>query len=63
MKTYKKVLVFLVAKTLRDITDHSLKLAKVFLKAIPYFVPMLPSILEPLSLIKILFPIPPPINR
>ena len=30
VKFYKEDLVFLVAKTLKDITNHSLKLAKVF---------------------------------
>ena len=30
VKSYKEGLVFLEAKTLKDITNHSLKLAKVF---------------------------------
>ena len=30
VKTYKKALLFFVAKTLKDITNHSLKLAKVY---------------------------------
>ena len=30
MKIYKKKAVFFVAKTLKDITNHSLKLTKVF---------------------------------
>ena len=30
VKTYKKVPLFFVAKTLKDITSHSLKLAKVY---------------------------------
>ena len=30
MKSYKKVLVFFMAKTLKDIANHTLKLAKMF---------------------------------
>ena len=30
VKTYKKVLLFFVAKTMKDIANHSLKLAKVY---------------------------------
>ena len=30
VKSYKKGVLFLVAKTLKDITSHSLKLAKLF---------------------------------
>ena len=53
----KKGLVFLVEKTLKGITYHSLKLAKIFSqlshsKPIPYFMPMLLRILEPSGLVR-----------
>ena len=63
MKSYKKSLVFLMAKTLKDIRNHSRKLTKVFhnnlsyLKSMPHFIAMLPSILEPSRLVRNL---PPP---
>ena len=53
-----KSIVFLEAKTLKDITSHSLKLEKsVFTIAYPIWsqcltIPMLPSILEPSGLVR-----------
>ena len=53
---YKKGFVFLVAATLEDITNHFLKLAKVFsayhLKPVFPFILMLPSILEPTRVLR-----------
>ena len=63
VKSYKKSLIFLMVKTLKDIRNHSRKLAKVFhnslsyLKSMPHFIPMLPSILDPSRLVRNL---PPP---
>ena len=62
MTVLKKGLVFLVAKTLKDVTNLSLNLAKLFhyslshLKPIPYFIPMLPSILKSLRFVTSLSP-------
>ena len=48
VKNYEKGFVFLKATTLKDITNHSLKLPKVFsqshLKPIPHFMLLFPSI-------------------
>ena len=61
VKSYKKVLVFLVAKALKDITSHSLKLAKKFsqepipLKANTLLYSNAASNLESLTFVKILF--------
>ena len=60
--TKERSIIFCVEKTLKDITNHSLKLAKVFsnslshLKPIPYFILMIPNILEPTRLVRNLPP-------
>ena len=58
MKSYKKDVAFLVAETLKDITNHTLKLAKVFLpplKPMPHFLSIFPSILKWLILVTLDF--------
>ena len=63
VKTYKKVPLFFVAKTLKDITSHSLKQAKYIhnslshLKPMLHFILMLPSNMEQTRLVTNL---PPP---
>ena len=58
VKSYKECFVFLVAKTLKDIRNLFLKLAKVFhnslshLKPMSHFIPMLLSILELSRIVK-----------
>ena len=53
VKSYKKGLIFLVVKTVEDITNNLLKLAKVFSQQpMPQFIPMLPRILEPSRLVR-----------
>ena len=48
VKSYKKGLIFLVAKTKKDITNHLLKLARLFSqKPMSQFIPVLASVLEP----------------
>ena len=48
VKIYKKGLLFLVAKTVRDITNHFTTKAKAFSQqSMPQLIPVLPSILEP----------------
>ena len=62
VKSYKKGLEILVAKTLKYIKYHSLKLAKMFsqypfpIKASNVFIPVLLNILEPSRLVRNLFP-------
>ena len=48
VKSYKKGLIILVAKTKKDITNHLLKLARLFSqKPMSQFIPVLLSVLEP----------------
>ena len=57
VKSYKKGLLFLVAKTVKDITNHSLKLEKVLpQQSMPQIITMLPSILESSRLVRNLRP-------
>ena len=61
VKSYEKDLVFPLAKAIKDITYHSLKLkcfhSSLFhLKQMPHFITMLPSILDPSRLVKNLSP-------
>ena len=62
VKSYKKSLIFLMVKTLKDIRNHCRKLAKVFhnslsnLKSMLHFIPMLSSILELSRLVRNLLP-------
>ena len=57
VKSYKKILLFFLTKTLKDIRNYSLKLAKVlsqqffYLKPMSHFMLMLPSILESSKLV------------
>ena len=64
VKGYEKVLVFLVAKALKDATKSlSLKLEMMFhnslfhLNPVSHFIPMLPNILDPSSFMKNLPPL------
>ena len=53
MKIYKKGLVFLVAKAVKDVLNHLLKLQKVFSQEpMPQFIPAIPSLLEPSRVIR-----------
>ena len=56
MQSYKEGLTFIVAKTVKDITNYGsnlLKLAKVFSKyPMPQLIPLLSSILSPLMLVR-----------
>ena len=55
MKSYQESFVLLMATTLKDITNHSLKdlfTSLSHLKPIPHFIPMLSSILELLKLVR-----------
>ena len=58
VKSYKEGLAFIVAMTLKDITNHSLKIVKLFhnslshLKPKPHFIRKLAGILKPSRLVK-----------
>ena len=61
MESYKEGLIFLLAKTVKYITNYGrnlLKLAKVFSQyPMPQFISMLPSILDPSRLPRNLLPL------